>query len=220
MYAIIENGIITSITSDAEHPCAENETLLPAPADLSAENASEWILQGGQLVRDPVRQLNNARALRIGQIKGQASASIDALGWRLERAREQDAMAIPGERVADILAAREAIRRASNRTEAAVLAAETLEEIAAITLEITDDDTVRPAAITREQFLARFTQEEIGAILTAAKANVALEAFVLRLTTASYISVCDAATQAGVQALEIAGLLSSGRAEQILALTE
>lgn len=171
-------------------------------------------------MRDPVRQLNNARTRRIGAINAQAAAEIHALGWRLERATERDQMAIPGERVSDILAAREAIRRASNRTEAAVLAAETLEEIAAITLEITEDDTVRPAALTREQFLSRLTTDETAAILTAAKSNVALEAFVLRLTTASYINVCDPATTAGVHALEIAGLLSSGRAEQILALPE
>ncbi len=222
MYAIIENGAVSALTDNARHVCAEGETLLAAPDELSAENAAEWVVDDtGALVRDARLRLARVQTAAITAIKAEAARAIDALAWRLERARERDSMALTtGERVSDVLAAREAIRRASNRTEAVILAAETPEAVAAVTLEITEDDIVQPAALTREQFLSRLTPEETAAILTAAKTNVALEAFVLRLTTASYINVTDPATEAGVHALEIAGLLASGRAGQILALPE
>lgn len=222
MYAIIENGAVSALTDNARHVCAEGETLLAAPDELSAENAAEWVAEDtGALVRDARLRMARVQTAAITAIKAQAARAIDALAWRLERARERDSMAlVTGECVGDVLAAREAIRRASNRTEAAILAAETPEAVAAVTLEITDDDIVQPAALTREQFLSRLTPEETAAILTAAKTNVALEAFVLRLTTASYINVADPVTEAGVHALEIAGLLAQGRAGQILALPE
>lgn len=225
MYAIIEEETrrIVSITSDANHSAANGYQAVELPGDFDESAADEYVLNDkGALVRDASLRLARARTAAIAAIKAEAARAIDALAWRLERARERDSMALDtgGERVSDVLAAREAIRRASNRTEAAILAAETPEAVATVTLEITDDDIVQPAALTREQFLSRLTPEETAAILTAAKSNVALEAFVLRLTTASYINVTDLATEAGVQALEIAGLLASGRAEQILALPE
>jgi hypothetical protein len=56
------------------------------------------------------------------------------------------------------------------------------------------------------------------AIVAAAETNPALKAALLKWQAAEGITLTDPVTQAGVQALEIAGLIAPGRAAQILAV--
>jgi len=72
--------------------------------------------------------------------------------------------------------------------------------------------------LTKLAFMGRFTDSELVTIYTAARQNPALEVWLdrLKLTTGN-ILLDDPRTVAGVHALEQAGLLSVGRAAEILA---
>lgn len=161
-------------------------------------------------------QLAAAKDERIREVKRQAAEMIQALEWRLERAQERDRLGLPGETPEDVMLEREAIRRMSNRVEAEIMAAMTYDELAPIAAEITEADRASPARITRLQFLMRFTDEEMQAIVAAADQSPALKAALLKWQTAEGITLTYPATQAGVQALEIAGLIAPGRADAIL----
>lgn len=73
-----------------------------------------------------------------------------------------------------------------------------------------------PRHITAYAFKARFTAAERIAIRTAAASSAAVADWLDLADTARYIDLDMAATRTGVQALETAGLLSSGRALEIL----
>lgn len=70
--------------------------------------------------------------------------------------------------------------------------------------------------ITKLAFWSRFTAPERVAILTAAKASVAVEDYIAMVKVANFIDLDRADTRAGVQALETATLLAPGRALVIL----
>lgn len=74
--------------------------------------------------------------------------------------------------------------------------------------------TVQP--ISRLEFMDRFTDEELAAVLAAAKAVAAVEVFVKKMDAASQINLADPRTMAGVQALEAQQLIEVGRADEIL----
>jgi hypothetical protein len=190
----------------------------PPPPDFDPARASEYRLDGEVLIHDPAIVLTRAKAARIAEIKRQAQTNIEALTWRLERAEERDRLGLPGETPEEVLLEREAIRRASNRCEAEINAAQDVSAVQAVTFAVTDADRATPARITRLQFLLRFTDAEMQAIVAAADANPALKAALLKWQTADGITLTDPVTQAGVQALEIAGLIAPGRAAQILAV--
>ena len=192
--------------------------VLPAPPDFDPALASEYRLDGEALIHDPAIVLTRAKAARIAEIKRQAQANIAALAWRLERAQERDRLGLPGETPEDVLIEREAIRRASNRCEAEINAAQDVAAVQAVTFAVTEADRATPARITRLQFLMRFTDAEMQAIVAAADASPALKAALLKWQTAEGTTLTDPVTQAGVQALEMAGLLAPGRAAQILAV--
>lgn len=65
-------------------------------------------------------------------------------------------------------------------------------------------------------FMELFTDSEMVGILDAAKVNTSVQLFVMKMEQASYIDLDYPATIAGVQSLEAGGLLSAGRAEEIL----
>ena len=188
----------------------------PAPPDFDPARASEYRLEGETLIHDPAIVLTRAKAARVAEIKRQAQVNIEALAWRLERAQERDRLGLPGETPEDVLLEREAIRRASSRCEAEVHAAQDVSAVQAVSFAVTDADRATPARLTRLQFLMRFTDAEMQAIVAAADASPALKAALLKWQTAEGITLTDAVTQAGVQALEIAGLIEPGRAAQIL----
>ena len=72
-------------------------------------------------------------------------------------------------------------------------------------------------SITVLAFRSRFTQAEKQAIYTAAKTSVDVQIWLDDLAVATEVILDDARTTAGVQAMESAGLISAGRAAEILA---
>lgn len=182
------------------------------PDDLSILSLSD----DGEIVADETVALARAKTARIAEIKRQAQANITALAWRIERAQERDRLGLPGETVEQVLIEREAIRRASNRCESEIEAAQDVAAVQAVQFAVTEADRAIPQRLTRLQFLSRFTDEEMQSIVAAADASPALKAALLKWQASEGIVLTDPATIAGVQALEIAGLIAPGRAEAIL----
>ena len=71
--------------------------------------------------------------------------------------------------------------------------------------------------LTKREFRNQFTFAEKQAIYTAARSVVDVEIFLDDLMAAEYIDVDSAETIGGVQALESATLIASGRSAEILA---
>jgi hypothetical protein len=71
--------------------------------------------------------------------------------------------------------------------------------------------------LTKLEYMNRFTDAELAAIYMAAKSNVQVEVWLDKFKLAEEINLDDPSTIAGVQALEAAGLLSTGRSAEILA---
>jgi len=217
MYVVLNNsGEVVGVLDGAQD--IPGLRVLPAPPDFDPAHASEYRLQGQTLIRDPAIVLARAKAARIAEIKRQAQINIEALTWRLQRAQERDRLGLPGETPEEVMLEREAIRRASNRCEGEINSAQDVSAVQAVTFAVTDADRASPARITRLQFLKRFTDAEMQAIVAAAETNAMLKAALLKWQTAEGIVLTDPATKAGVQALEIAGLIAAGRAAQILAV--
>lgn len=191
---------------------------VPAPHGCTPDTLDQWWWdrEAQALRRDDAARLAAARKDAIAAIKAQASAAIAALAWRIERAEERDRLGLPGETVPEVLIEREAIRRASNRCEAEVNAAQDVAAVQAVAFAVTEADRPTPARITRLQFLSRFTEAEMTAILAAADQSPALKAALLKWQTAEGIVLTDAQTIAGVQALAIAGFIDAGRVGEIL----
>ena len=168
---------------------------------------------GGALVVD----LDGMKATVKARIKETAAQLISALDWKLERARERaDAGWATLAEVDAVLAEREAIRRSSNAAEAAVDALTDVGSVQTFTWSI-DVAVAAPRRLTHKGFSDRFTDAEMQAILAAAEANAALKTWWEKFKLARDINLDDPATQGGVQALEIAGLIGEGRAAEVLA---
>ena len=87
-----------------------------------------------------------------------------------------------------------------------------------ILVELPAAPTAEPKkSITVLAFRSRFTQAEKQAIYTAAKTSVDVQIWLDDLAVATEVILDDARTTAGVQAMESAGLISAGRAAEILA---
>ena len=71
--------------------------------------------------------------------------------------------------------------------------------------------------LTKREFRNQFTFAEKQAIYTAARSVVDVQIFLDDLMAAEYIDVDSAETIGGVQALESATLIGTGRADEILA---
>jgi len=93
-------------------------------------------------------------------------------------------------------------------------------ELTALGIEFIDGDypvpPVAPVPLTHKQFMDRFTDSELAAIITAAKSSIELELWFKRFEMAQDILLNDPQTIAGVNALETAGLIAEGRAAEIL----
>ena len=97
-------------------------------------------------------------------------------------------------------------------------AATTLDAVRAVDFAVTDADRTTPNRITRLQFLSRFTDAEMQSVIAASDQSPALRSALLKWQTADGIVLTDPATVAGVEALEIAGLLAAGRSAEVLAI--
>lgn len=72
--------------------------------------------------------------------------------------------------------------------------------------------------LTKLEYMNRFTDAELAAIYTAAKTVIAVEVWLEKFKLSTDIELTDPRTVSGVQALEDAGLLAEGRADEILKL--
>lgn len=100
------------------------------------DTAYLYLGDDGTLQRDEQAVIAAARAARTLRIKTESRERIEAMDWRLERARERDQAGLTTGAEAEVLAAREAIRRSSDDAEAAVAALTDKAEIAAFTWEV------------------------------------------------------------------------------------
>ena len=71
--------------------------------------------------------------------------------------------------------------------------------------------------LTKLQYMNRFKDAELAAIYTSAKSVVAVEIWLEKFKLATEINLDDDATVSGLQAMKDAGLLTVGRASEILA---
>jgi hypothetical protein len=212
----LSSNTIAGGTDDPAFAPTSQQVLIDAPEDFDMSSASEWSFDGVGVSRDPVAALDRAKAARKVRIKGDAARLIDATTWRLDRAREQEAAGwatLAG--IDAVLAERESIRRSSSAAEDAVDAMTDIASVQNFTWSI-DVSVAAPRRLTQTQFLDRFTDAEATAVLTASDSNAALRLFWQKMMMADWINLDDPATQGGVNALEIAGLLDSGRAAIVL----
>lgn len=77
-------------------------------------------------------------------------------------------------------------------------------------------DTSPIRRITKLSFRNRFTDAEKLAIYTAAESSAQIRVWLDDLAAAEFIDLDYPATVAGVQALEVAGLIGSGRAAEVV----
>lgn len=73
-----------------------------------------------------------------------------------------------------------------------------------------------PCVLSKDAFLARLTQSEMISILTASKTSQSVELLVFRFSQTSAADLRSDVLQESVFALETAGLLAEGRANEIL----
>lgn len=217
MKAIIDlnTNAIVGIANDGA-TAEKHQLLLDLPEDFNPDDVAEWAYDGQGLTRDTVALLERAKIARKARIKAEAARLIEATDWKLARARERaDAGWATLAEVDAVLAEREAIRRSSNAAEAAVDALTDVGSVQTFTWSI-DVAVAAPRRLTNKQFSDRFTDAEMQAILAAAEANATLKAWWEKFKLARDINLDDPQTIAGVQALEIAGLIGEGRAAEVL----
>lgn len=77
--------------------------------------------------------------------------------------------------------------------------------------------TKQTAAVSKREFVKRFTPTEYATIKAAAAQNATLDYYWQMFMLAEFITLSDQDTIAGVTMLEQAGLLGEGRAAEILA---
>jgi hypothetical protein len=211
----LNTNAIVGIANDGFIP-EKHQLLLDLPEDFNPDDVAEWAYDGQGLTRDTVALLERAKAARKARIKAEAARLIEATDWKLARAREREAAgwATLAE-VDEVLAEREAIRRSSSAAEADVDALTDVGSVQTFTWSI-DVAVAAPRRLTHKGFSDRFTDAEMQAILAACQANAALNAWWEKFKLARDINLDDPATQGGVQALEIAGLIGEGRAAEVL----
>ncbi len=212
----LNTNAIVGIANDGAAP-EKHQVFIDLPEDFNPDDVAEWAYDGQGLTRDTVALLDRAKAARTARIKAEAARLIEATDWKLARAREREAAGWATLADVDaVLAEREAIRRSSNAAEAAVDALTDVGSVQTFTWSI-DVAVAAPRRLTHKGFSDRFTDAEMQAILAAAEANAALKTWWEKFKLARDINLDDPATQGGVQALEIAGLIGEGRAAEVLA---
>lgn len=212
----LNTNAIVGIANDGAAP-EKHQVFLDLPEDFNPDDVAEWAYDGQGLTRDTVALLDRAKAARKARIKAEAARLIEATDWKLARAREREAAGWATLAEVDaVLAEREAIRRSSNAAEAAVDALTDVGSVQTFTWSI-DVAVAAPRRLTHKGFSDRFTDAEMQAILAAAETNAALKTWWEKFKLARDINLDDPATQGGVQALEIAGLIGEGRAAEVLA---
>jgi len=139
------------------------------------------------------------------RVKVKASEMIDALQWRIERAKERENIGASGETISDVLREREAIRRASNRAEAYIDTLTDDAEAPQYQLEVLPSDYPANPVITRLTFMRRFTDAERQAIRAARDSGQSQDLldFWELLQLATSVNLNDPDIQTGVAMLEL-----------------
>lgn len=156
------------------------------------------------------------RAARTARIKEEVLERLNAMAWRIDRAKERDLIGASGESLSEVYAAREAVRIAGNRAEEEVQEIETAQDIRAYEWQVTDADYPKPSKITRLAFVRRFTTDERATLSAAREQNQALDDWWKLLDLAINVNLKDPEIMTGVHYLEKVKLLKKGRAKEIL----
>lgn len=211
----LTTGDFAGYTEDPMYAPPSGFAVADLPADWNEANKDAAMLVNGVIVVDAAQKLAAAKATRKARIKNEASTLITGTDWQLERAREQESVGwVTLAAVDAVLVQREAIRRSSSAAEDAVDAMTDIASVNAFAWSVTA--TVQaPRRLTQTQFLGRFTDAEATGVLAAAAANPALNLFWQKMMMADWINIDDPETKAGINALEIAGLIAPGRALEI-----
>lgn len=110
-YAQLTNGVVTSITeTNSELPESPNHILIG-----SFDTSLLGHHYDGLNFHAPIQTLDEAKAEKIAQIRQEQSQKINALAWRVERAKERELLGVAGESVIDVLTLRESIRQKGNQ---------------------------------------------------------------------------------------------------------
>lgn len=191
--------------------------VIPEPDGFTFDEMDDWRWNGESLVRAIGYGLTQSKSAAIDRIKAEAAQGLSALDWKLARAKERE-LAGWGSLadVATVLAEREAIRQSSSAAEARVNALTDAEEVNEFTWDIDVAVTV-PRLVSQNEFSRRFTDDELTRICEAAKGYSAIAAWLERFRAATTLDLDNESLRTGVTALEMAGLLSAGRAQEILA---
>lgn len=198
------------VTND--YTAKEGELVVTAAQKLTLSEYNTAIL--ANLIERDI-DLKTAQKYRI---KEAAKEKIQSLAWRIERAQEREQTGLAGETLIDVFLEREAIRKASNRIETEIDALTDEAEIRAKILEVTEADYDEPKILTRLAFLRRFTTAERTALRLARDSGQSpeLQDWWELIVLSGAVTLTDADTIYGVNALEQQGLLSPGRADEIL----
>lgn len=215
MRALIRNGAVTGYAHTSYSP-PTGYVLADLPEGYTEADRELLVYADGVLTIDAAAALARAQAAAVTRIKAVASEQIDALAWRMERAKERDALALEGETPADVMLAREAIRRASNRAESEVMALVTLAAVQEHAWSVTGADQPTSAVESKLTFLRRLTPKERIDARAAAKADPGLADGQALLDAAEYVARDDPDTIGYVQYLESIEVLAPGRAAQVL----
>jgi hypothetical protein len=79
------------------------------------------------------------------------------------------------------------------------------------------EPVVASRIITKLEYMNRFHDDELANLYTAAKGVVQIEVWLEKFKVSEFIDLSDPRTVGGVQALEAAGIVGAGRANEILA---
>ena len=190
-------------------------TAYPLPENYNSDT-DKLVLVNGDVVVDKAEYIARYRLKAINKIKEIAYDELEATAWKIDRAKERDLSGIDSEAINNVLADREAVRRATDRLENVINNLESEEDIDAVTFEVTPEDRPVIERITSLAFFSRFTTEEQGAVMTAIQQNPILNALIVSLQLADGVVLTDPRIVAGVQALALAGLISESRVQEIL----
>lgn len=151
------------------------------------------------------------------RIKAKASEMLDALNWRMERAQERERLDEVGEPLSDVMREREAIRRASNRSEQEVEELEDVSEIRGYQFKVISEDWP-PAKrfLSQYKFRQRFTLTEKAAIVTARQSDPMLDAILGDMDSSLYLDLDDPELAQGLDYVGQQGLIAEGRVSEIL----
>lgn len=197
--------------------------VLPAPEGFQESDFDFLVYENGALRVDASANLDHLKAARIAAIKQEAADLIASTDWQLQRAQERESAGWAGLAAVDaVLAARESIRRSSDAAEVAVLKLASRQAVRDFVWTV-DVLVASPQRRTHAEFLdALETQGEdvIPSILMAKESSPALLKWWTYFDQAQVISTTDPRLEAGLQGLEIAGLLPKGGALAVLAVLQ